>query len=76
MSTSPLLLSTADLIFMAFTLTFTLECRREQERRAFRIGAFGVLTAMVFAVGILWLRWTTDRRAVEEIVATRGSKRP
>nr|MDJ0784385.1 reductive dehalogenase domain-containing protein [Desulfosarcinaceae bacterium] len=55
MSLSLTLLITADLILFGLTLNFTLASLREQERRALRIGAAGVLTAVVFALGIFWL---------------------
>lgn len=55
MSLSQVLLLLADTILFALALIFTIEAVREQEPRAPRVGAAGVLTALFFGVGILWV---------------------
>jgi len=55
MSLSQLLLLAADSILFALALYFTIESLHEQEPRAPKVGAAGVLTALVFGVGILWV---------------------
>lgn len=55
MSPSQILLLAADLIMFGLALTFTMESLHEQEPRAPKVGAIGVLTALVLAVGILWI---------------------